>query len=159
MQEAWREISSGINYALLQGSVAPLTTDRWLRIHTLVYQLASNQDQDQGQRLYSSLRDLLSVHVSSVARRLSQIPIGIQLLRDHSNEWVRYHDALLSLYDVFGYLNRTWTKKHGRRGIAPLPGVFDTTTQGLVIWRQLLTDPLESSLRQPKPIPPRAYHP
>jgi len=115
----------------------------WLRIRTLVHQCCCTTERTAPHQLYSSLRDLFSAHSQSVARRLSQSPGGVDLLQLYSHEWTQFQEALRTIHDLFSPLNRTWAHSHSRHGVSPLPGVFDSTTLGLVTWRQKLVDPLE----------------
>ena len=87
----------------------------------------------------------------NVERRLA--PLSAPELSDmarlskYDAEYTQYTRSLRTLHDVYGYLNRTWASTHGQQGIAPLRGVHDTTSLGLLIWRERLVEPLTPLLQ------------
>ncbi|KAL3910838.1 MAG: hypothetical protein SGPRY_008910 [Prymnesium sp.] len=137
------ELSSSLQL-LLSGAALP--QPRWARAHALVHSLCSSPSPSPPHQLYSSLRSLLSSHALGVARRLSVLSAGVELLRGYARAWAEYEAALASLSHLLASLNRTWATVHSRDGIAPLPGVYDSSALGLVVWRVGLVEPLEKRL-------------
>ena len=95
--------------------------------------------------VYNCLRREICAAAEEVMRRLAGLT-GIDLLTQYTTEYLRFVAALEKLHELFGYLNRTWAGTHGQRGVAPRPGVHDTTALGLLTWRDQLVAPLTDAL-------------
>ena len=148
MVDALAQLTTGLQLLLQEPSAEPLDNQHWLELRALVYKLCTAPGAPPSQ-LYERLQTLLTAHVGDIAARLERVGDSEELLGQYDAEWRRYLETLGGLRRLLQHFDATYTRTHGRRGVAPRPGVHDTSVLGLLVWRQGLFLPL-----QPRPAPP-----
>ena len=120
----------------------PLTHNQWMACYSAV---AAACTSGRPTAVYDTVDREMRAAVDQLTQRLVGFA-AFELLLNYEAEYQRFICALRVLHDLFGYLNRTWAGAHGQRGVAPRPGVHDTTALGMLTWRDRLVAPLTKAL-------------
>lgn len=136
-------LATSIRAVLNLADARQIPHEQWMQCYTAI---ASACAAGRPQAVYELLQRELSTAVNAVLVNRLKGLVDAELLARYTSEYDRFLSILDMLHGLFGYMNRMWAGTHGQRGVAPRPGVHDTTALGLLTWRNNLVEPLSPAL-------------